>query len=69
MYLPDIRVGPPLERRSEKTGKPLKPIQYVFAACVACGELSCRPLKANGTLGKQGLTRTLTGCPFCTRRY
>lgn len=60
MVIPDIRVGAPIERTSERTGKPLKPIQYVWHAGACCGELTAMPLKRDGHARTRGAT-----CPFC----
>lgn len=62
MYIPDIRVGSPVPQGvSEITGRPFKPVQYVFHACRHCGELSACPMKHNGEMSKN-----LGTCPFCS---
>lgn len=60
MFIPDIRVGVSIPRRSEKTGKSLPAVQYVWHACRACGELSAQPLGQRGLMSKN-----LGTCPFC----
>lgn len=62
MYIPDIRVGSPVPQGvSEKTGKPLKPVQYALHACRSCGERSVCPMKQDG-----GMSKNLGKCPFCS---
>lgn len=58
MYVPDIALGlPPLRRRSPKTGKPMKPILYVWCFC-SCGSYHAAPLMAKGTIASGR-------CPLC----
>lgn len=58
--IPDLRVGSPIPRWSEKTGKPLKPTQWIWHACRSCGELTACPMGQNGFMSKN-----LGTCPFC----
>lgn len=60
MYVPDIAVGRPLPRVSEKTGKPLKPTQWVWHRCRSCGEITAVPLGIKGMLSSN-----LGRDPFC----
>lgn len=49
-----------MPRRSEKTGKPLPPIQWIWHPCRSCGQLTAVPLGVKGYVGKNAGT-----CPFC----
>lgn len=60
MQIPDIRVGKPLPRTSETTGKPLAPIQYVWHPCRTCSEMAGVPLGVKGFVSK-----SLGRCVFC----